>query len=70
METNETRQPYSAPQLTRIVLRREQAILSACSTATTSPKNNSGMLCADPSRSGTNACRRTSFDCDSSISGS
>jgi hypothetical protein len=32
MEDTKGRQPYHPPEITRVVLRREQAILSQCST--------------------------------------
>ena len=54
METNE-RKPYRPPQITRVVLRREQAILSACYTGTTSSSTRStDHLC----KSTATVCRR------------
>lgn len=33
------RKPYRAPQITRVILRREQAVLSACSVGVTKASN-------------------------------
>ena len=37
--------PYHPPRITRIVLRRDQAILSACSTGKGDNLNSSGSQC-------------------------
>ena len=41
MNTKE-RQPYHPPEITRVVLRQEQAILSQCSTMATDPRDLGG----------------------------
>ncbi len=47
MDRTRDRQPYNAPQITRVVLRMEQAILSQCSTSATQLRDfPSGMTCA------------------------
>ena len=43
---NEPRKPYLPPQITRVVLRTEQAILSACSTDASSQVDMVVMGCA------------------------
>ncbi len=40
METSENRKPYSPPKISRVILRREQAVLSACSLLATSIYDN------------------------------
>ena len=55
MDKTRDRQPYYAPQITRVVLRQEQAILSQCSTSATNPRDfDSGGTCAF----GDDDCRR------------
>jgi len=54
METPE-RKPYRPPQITRVVLRKEQAILTACYTGTTSASGRTGTTC----KSTATVCRRT-----------
>jgi hypothetical protein len=39
MDEQKERLPYRAPQITRVVLRQEQAILSQCSTMAMSPQD-------------------------------
>ena len=39
------KKPYSQPQLFRVELNQEQAILSACSLTTTSATNGGGTAC-------------------------
>ena len=39
MDRTRDRQPYHPPQITRVVLRQEQAILSQCSTLATGPRD-------------------------------
>ncbi len=47
MDRTRDRQPYYAPQITRVVLRKEQAILSQCSTLATGLRDfPSGGTCA------------------------
>jgi hypothetical protein len=51
------RKPYQSPKITKVVLRREQAILSACYTGTTSAStSNAAKLC----KSTGTVCRRAS----------
>ncbi|HVO33100.1 MAG TPA: hypothetical protein VMU17_04235 [Elusimicrobiota bacterium] len=65
METSNERKPYRAPQITRVILRKEQAILSACYTGTTSASSNSAShLC----QSRTTRCRRFSSGASSNVS--
>lgn len=49
------KQPYSPPQLFRVELNQEQAILSACSLMTTSANQGGNGGCRP---SGPNACKR------------
>lgn len=59
------KKPYSAPQLTRVELNHEQAILSVCSAATTAPNATNGAggcktsapPCKHASGAGDNAAR-------------
>lgn len=54
------KKPYSQPQLFRVELNQEQAILSACSLTATSVSNN-----------GNSGCRpRNSGDCKNHLGGS
>ena len=47
MDRTRDRQPYNAPQITRVVLRKEQAILSQCSTMANQLRDfPDGMTCA------------------------
>ncbi len=47
MDRTTDRQPYRPPQITRVVLRMEQAILSQCSTSATEPRDfPDGFSCA------------------------
>ncbi len=39
MDIAKERQPYRPPQITRVVLRQEQAILSQCSTMASDPRD-------------------------------
>ncbi len=46
MDIAKERQPYRPPQITRVVLRQEQAILSQCSTMASDPRDlPGGMNC-------------------------
>jgi hypothetical protein len=51
------KKPYSAPQLVRVELNHEQAILSACSTMTTAVLNMGSSRC---NASGFLNCKRLS----------
>ena len=59
------KKPYSAPQLTRVELNHEQAILSACSSGITAPNSangttgckTSGPACKHAGTAGDNAAR-------------
>ena len=42
MDKTRDRQPYHSPQITRVVLRQEQAILSQCSGMATNPRDFPG----------------------------
>ena len=42
---DEQKKPYTSPRITRVVLRKEQAILSACSTSATTLTDNGGTNC-------------------------
>jgi hypothetical protein len=44
MDERKPRRPYHSPQITRVVLRREQAILSQCSTMATSNRDLGGSV--------------------------
>jgi len=46
------KKPYSQPQLFRIQLNQEQAILSACSLTTTAVANGGGTACRSPGQGG------------------
>ena len=48
MDEQRDRQPYHPPQITRVVLRQEQAILSQCSTMATQSRDlgPSAITCA------------------------
>ena len=47
MDEQRDRQPYHPPQITRVVLRQEQAILSQCSTMASQGRDTpSGITCA------------------------
>ncbi len=47
MDRTTDRQPYRPPQITRVVLRMEQAILSQCSTSANDPRDfPDGFKCA------------------------
>ena len=62
---NIPRKPYRAPKITKVVLRREQAILSACYTGTTSASTrNASKLC----KSTATVCRRASTGAASNAS--
>jgi hypothetical protein len=39
MKSKDGKLPYQPPQITRVVLRQEQAILSQCSTLATNPRD-------------------------------
>ena len=51
----ENKQEYHSPTLTRVVLRREQAVLSVCSTGTAAAANVSTITCI---AAGGRLCRR------------
>lgn len=46
------KKPYSQPQLFRVALNQEQAILSACSLTTTSAANGGNTSCRTPGAGG------------------
>lgn len=46
------KKPYSQPQLFRVALNQEQAILSACSLTTTNASNGGGTSCRTPGQGG------------------
>jgi hypothetical protein len=61
MESKTNKQPYQPPQITRVVLKKEQSILSQCSFRRTSA-SASGSKCINA------GCRRsTSGSADNSI---
>ena len=60
MEIIVQRKPYQPPQITRVALRREQAILSACSTTTGDLTNSSNRGCRTTCRRSNSATGRDS----------
>ena len=44
------RQPYHTPQITRVLLRREQAVLSPCTTLTTKTRDSATVSCVHRGR--------------------
>ncbi|MEK6704164.1 MAG: hypothetical protein AABZ06_00075 [Bdellovibrionota bacterium] len=44
-ESKDNTKPYQRPQITRVVLRRDQAILSTCSSSKADNTNTSGADC-------------------------
>lgn len=46
------KKPYIQPQLFRVELNQEQAILSACSLSTTAVANGGGASCRTPGQGG------------------
>ena len=57
---NDEKKPYRSPQITRIVLRREQAVLTNCSTSTTNDSSRTGTKCSS-------TCRRISSGTASTV---
>jgi len=52
------RQPYQTPQITRVLLRREQAVLSPCTTFTSNGRDNSTGACVHRGRGiGQDVCK-------------
>jgi len=52
------RQSYHTPQITRVLLRREQAVLSPCTTLTTSARDSATGSCVHRGRGvGNDVCK-------------
>ncbi len=52
------RQPYHTPQITRVLLRREQAVLSPCTTFTSNPRDSATAACVHRGRGiGQDVCK-------------
>ena len=62
METNEARKPYVPPKISRVVLRREQAVLSVCSASASTNGNSSTTSCISSAPPG---CKKAAVPGDS-----
>lgn len=57
MERKPERKPYHSPQITRVVLRNEQSVLSACSTAAPGA-GGSGLSCVTANPGAPTGCKK------------
>jgi len=57
------KQPYTAPQIVRVELNMEQAVLAACSTLTNNPFSTTPATqgCFPPSGGAPTGCKRFNF---------